>query len=386
VNDSYSRAQSFVNPLGAFEGTGARLLNSPVLVRQEFTTMNMQNENCFEQFLSHKDEEAWSAALATLLRSIHEVDRNATQIWFAFYPLSLWQALAHAEDRERLAQQLLLQGDYDLKHQIDRSHAFLYGHRFWPQVKKAIEQHADSFGQSSSISLADQILTVARRVANDLKKDESLLIGITAVAFMTLQQTGLAAFTAAPGTIHIDRKHANKSPEKILRDRAKDDSQGVLGFMRTVNKQFTITHDENDDKAKYKLNDGQDLAWGAAEDRSRDWVAIDPRRSEGPIPVECRSASCGTCWVGVLGGAEKLADVAAREGKKIKEFGYIDTAEPKPLIRLACQAQAGGAVSVVIPPWNGQFGKYLRSLKQDDEKSIITGAKSGEETKPELVQ
>jgi hypothetical protein len=44
--------------------------------------------------------------------------------------------------------------------------------------------------------------------------------------------------------------------------------------------------------------------------------------------------------VGVLGGAPKLSDVGAREGKKMKEFGYIDTAEPKPLIRLACQAQA----------------------------------------------
>jgi hypothetical protein len=48
--------------------------------------------------------------------------------------------------------------------------------------------------------------------------------------------------------------------------------------------------------------------------------------------------------VGVLGGAEKLSDVAAREGRKCKEFGYIDTSEPKPLIRLACQAQAYGAV------------------------------------------
>jgi hypothetical protein len=68
----------------------------------------------------------------------------------------------------------------------------------------------------------------------------------------------------------------------------------------------------------------------------------------------------------VLGGragrAPKLSDVGAREGKKMKEFGYIDTAEPKPLIRLACQAQATGAVSIVIPPWNGQFGKYLKSL------------------------
>jgi hypothetical protein len=68
--------------------------------------------------------------------------------------------------------------------------------------------------------------------------------------------------------------------------------------------------------------------------------------------------------VGVLGGAEKLSDVAVREGKQIKEFGYIDTTEPKPLIRLACQAKAMGAVSIVIPPWNGVFGRYLRSLKE----------------------
>src|SRR5438309_11174729 len=90
---------------------------------------------------------------------------------------------------------------------------------------------------------------------------------------------------------------------------------------------------------------------------------MDAGRMEGPIPVECRSASCGTCWVGVLGGAERMSDVAVREGKKIKEFGYIDTAEPKPLIRLACQAQAQGAVSVVIPSCNVQFGKHLRALK-----------------------
>jgi hypothetical protein len=72
-----------------------------------------------------------------------------------------------------------------------------------------------------------------------------------------------------------------------------------------------------------------------------------------------------------LGGAQKLSDVGAREGKKIKEFGYIDTAEPKPLIRLACQAQATGAVSIVIPPWNGQFGKYLKSLRSDAAAAIM---------------
>lgn len=319
-------------------------------------------KTAFETYLEQQNEEAWAAALATLLRSIHEVDRNATQIWFAFYPLSLHRALGDAEDREKLARELLLQGDYELKGQIDSSHRFLYGHRFWPQVKRKVEQHVEKADASGK--LADQIFAVARSTAAEVKKDESLLVGITAVAFMTVQQAGFEAFKAAPGNIAIDKRHAKKTPEQILRERAKDDSQGLLGFLKTVNKQWTITWDENDNGAKYKLREGQDLAWGAAEDQSRDWRAIDPRRIEGPIPVECRSASCGTCWVGVLGGAEKLSDVAAREGKKIKEFGYIDTAEPRPVIRLACQAQANGAVSVVIPPWNGQFGKYLNTVKK----------------------
>ena len=325
----------------------------------------MNSKTAFENYLNQQNEETWSAALATLLRSIHEVDSNATQIWFAFYPLSLFRALEAAEDRAKLVHDLLLQGDYDLKNQIDSSHHFLYGHRFWPQVKQAVEQYAAS--GNTSEKLADQILIVARRVASKLKKDESLLVGITAVAFMTVQQVGLEAFKIAPGNVTLDRKSAKKSPDQIMRERAKDDSQGMFGFLKTVNKRWTVTWDENDSGAKYKLREGQDLAWGAAEDQTRDWRAIDPRRIEGPIPVECRSASCGTCWVGMLGGGEKLSDVAAREGKKIKEFGYIDTAEPKPLIRLACQAQASGAVSIVIPPWNGQFGKYLKSLQANEK-------------------
>ena len=45
-------------------------------------------------------------------------------------------------------------------------------------------------------------------------------------------------------------------------------------------------------------------------------------------------------------------------------FGYIDTEESHPLIRLSCQAQATGALSVVIPPWNGYFGTYLKKEKE----------------------
>jgi ferredoxin len=339
----------------------------------------MNNETAFEKFLNQQNEESWGAALATLLRSIHEVDRNATQIWFAFYPLPLFQTLNEAEDREKLAQQLLLQGDYDLKDQIDTSHRFLYGHRFWPHVKRAIEAHADAFGETNRDGLADQVLAVARSVAQQTKVDESLVVGITAVGFMTLRQTGLPNFKSAAGAASLDKKRTAESAEQVLRERVKDDSRGLFGFLKTINHEWTVTWDENDSRAKYKLREGQDLAWGAADDRSRDWVAIDPRRVEGPIPVECRAASCGTCWVGVLGGAEKLSDVAAREGKKIKEFGYVDTAEPKPLIRLACQAQANGAVSIVIPPWNGQFGKYLKSLKPDEAKAILPEATAAAE-------
>jgi ferredoxin len=323
----------------------------------------------FENFLNQQDEEAWSGALTTLLRSIHEVDRNATQIWFSFYPLKLFLALQRAEDPSKVAQQLLIQGDYSLRDQIDSSHTFLYGHRYWPEVKSATQTHAREFASvnlaASSASLSEQILAVAQKAAEAAKVDRSLVVSMTAVAFMTLRQVGLDAFEQAAGKTLLDRKHAQKSPEQVLRERAKDDSQGMLGFLRTVNKKWTVTYDENDDSAKYRLNHVQDLAWGAADDRSKNWREVDPRRVEGPIPVECRSASCGTCWVGVLGGAEKLSDVAAREGKKIKEFGYIDTSEPKPLIRLACQAQAYGAVSIVIPPWNGVFGKYLKSLKRE---------------------
>lgn len=327
--------------------------------------MTPVTQNSFETFLGSHDEEAWLATLTTLLRSIHEVDKTATQIWFSFYPLGLFRALQQAEDSEQLSQRMLLQGKYYLKDQIDSSHRFLYGHRYWPEVKRAVESWAVSFQPSMTSSLADQILDISREVAKRSRVHTSLTIGITAVALMTVEQVGVNAFTASPGKVAIDPRQIKKSPEQVLKARAKDDSQGLLGFLKTVDKKWTITHDENDDAAKYKLNDAQDLAWGAEADRSRDWRAIDPRRIEGPIPVECRSASCGTCWVGVLGGAEKLSDVGAREGKQIKKFGYIDTTEPRPLIRLACQAQAHGAVSVVIPPWNGVFGKLLKETQTE---------------------
>ncbi|MDT4965294.1 MAG: hypothetical protein QOJ64_31 [Acidobacteriota bacterium] len=337
--------------------------------------MSVQTITSLEVFLNQQTDEQWSQAIADLLPSIHEVDRAATQIWFRFYPVALLRALEQADDPKKLAAELLLQGKFYLKDQIDASHAFLYGHRFWPEVKKAVIARANASQNAiDNIDLAELVRETANGVAEQMKADKSLLLGISAVGLMTLQQVGLEAFEASPGDIHIDAKHARKSPDQVLKARARDDGQGVFGFLKTINKDWTVTFDENDDSAKYKMKNATDLAYGAQDDRTRDWRAIDPRRGEGPIPVECRSASCGTCWVGVIGGAEKLSDVAPRlEGKRMKEFGYIDTADSKPLIRLACQAQISGAVSIVIPPWNGVFGKFLRSREQavsDSEKNL----------------
>jgi ferredoxin len=325
--------------------------------------MSMNNETLFQNFLDQQDEALWNEAVKALLPSIHEVDQAATQIWFAFYPISLFRELQQAEDPELLARRLLIQGTYLLRDQIDSSHKFLYGHRYWPEVKKMVAEHAAAFDRAAQESLSDQIREVARVAASRLKVEESLLPGITTVAFMTVAQAGMEAFKAAPGTISIDRKHARKSAEQVLGERAKDDSQGLLGFLRTVDSQWTVTYDENEQKGRFKAIHEEELASASAKDKSSDWRARDQRCIEGPIPVECRSASCGTCWVGVLGGAEKLTAVNALEGKKIKEFGYINTDEPKPIIRLACMARATGAVSIVIPPWNGVFGKYLHEKK-----------------------
>jgi ferredoxin len=202
---------------------------------------------------------------------------------------------------------------------------------------------------------------VSGAVAAERKVDESLVLGVAAVGLMTLQQVGLEEFRRTPGEVLLDRRHARRSPADVLAERARDDSQGLFGFLRTTDRQWTVVWDENADDRRFKIVNEQELASGAANDR-RPWHEVDERCTvdEGPIPVQCRSASCGTCWVGVLGGAEKLSEVAPRERKLMPNLGYIDTDEARPLIRLSCQARGTGAVSIVIPPWNGVYGKHLK--------------------------
>jgi len=328
--------------------------------------MSSKRETPLEIFLNRHDDAAWRETLTTLLPAIHEVDRNAAQVWFHFYPLALLRAFQAAEDPARLAQELLMQGRWYLKDQLDSSHTFLYGHRFWPEVKRAVARLAEGGEVPQGRTLAEVVREVARAVADERKVEESLTTAVAAVGLMALQQVGLEEFRRTPGEVRIDRRHLKRTPEEVLRERARDEGQGLFGFLRTADRRWTVVWDENADDRRFKALDKQEVASGAQADK-RPWHESDPRCTvnEGPIPVQCRSASCGTCWVGVLSGAEKLSETEWRERKMMPLFGYVETDDPRPLIRLSCQARAEGPVSVVIPPWNGYFGKYLKRQSED---------------------
>ena len=193
---------------------------------------------------------------------------------------------------------------------------------------------------------------------------------------MTLNQVGLDRFAATAGDIDKTSGLMKKSPEAVVARRKQDDSQGLLGFLKTVNKKYSVIHDESTN-ARFDIMSDQEIASASANDRSQDWQAKDPRCWEGPVPVECTSASCGTCWVGVIAGEDKLSEVARRERRALQVFGYDQTEADKPLIRLACQARAVGNVTIVIPPWNGVFGKKVYGNVEDLElEPVTTSAKA----------
>jgi ferredoxin len=307
------------------------------------------------------DAAAWARAVDALVPSIHPIDRHATRIWFGFFPLSLHLALEAARTEGPDAETLLvrtlrLMGRWRLADQVDTSHTFLYAHRYWPQVKSAIAatEPPPAVGETPE-DLRALVIAVADAASRTARVDADMLRSLAAVGLMTLRQAGVDAFAAAPGHIHLSDRARARSPHQVLSARAKDDWQGPLGFLRGLKKQWTITFDENDPDARFTLINGQEMATAAQTDK-RDYRSREPRCTpgEGPIPVECRAASCGTCWVGILGGADKLSPVVDRdERQRMQVFGYLDSPEPKPMLRLACQAKAFGAVSIVIPPWNG---------------------------------
>lgn len=320
----------------------------------------------FQAYLDQHDQRAWAETIHRLLPFIHEVDRAATEIWFHFYPLVIARALRSGDDRAYILRKLWLQGQPDLADHFDTSHIFFYGHRYWPLVAAAINSDLSSGSAPASLDLPSVIREIAGRVARQAHVDDSLTAGIAAVGLMTLQQIGVEAFArkALEARVRIPSAAVPRTPEQVLKARARDKGQGLLGFLRGVRRQHVVTFDELDPAARFVAIETQHLTTAAANDR-RDYRTKDARCHEGPIPVQCRSASCGTCWIGVLGGRERLSPVDARERQRLREFGYDESDEPQPAIRLACMAQVLGPVSLVIPPYNGIFGKYRRQQEQE---------------------
>lgn len=335
--------------------------------------------NLYENYLNQFSEEEWLQTIQNLSTEIHEVDRNATNIWFRFYPLALHRFLEKTEDKAKAIQKFVMQGDYELDGQIDSSHDFLYGHRFWKDVKTAIEERAANY-KDEKAGLESEIKSIAETVSSKTKTDRSLLSGIAAVGLMTLVQVGFDKFKAAKGDISTPKGLLAKSPAAIVKQRKEDDSQGMFGFLKTVDKKFTVVYDETISNGKFPILYDEEIAGASAKDQSKNWREMDERCQEGVIPVECRSAACGTCWVGIVGGEDKLSEVAELERKRMKSFGYNQPDEAKPFMRLACQAKAYGNVHLVIPPWNGVFGKKIYGVAEVELKPATTSAKKLRET------
>jgi ferredoxin len=306
-----------------------------------------------DEQLQRYDARAWRSALDALSSEMHPVDRDATRIWFQFFPLPLADAIATEANLPELSRRLRLVGHYRLATQVDTSHWFLYGHRFWPPVKAAVVAWSDS-PSSAEADLPLTVRAIVGQAARSADVARPLLTGISLIGLMTLRQVGIDQFRRGSGDA-VAAPPPARTPEQIVSARQKDDGQGWLGFLRGPKTQFTVCFDERRPDGSFPLINQQDLTMAAATD-TRDYLSGPRPSREGPIPTDCRSASCGTCWVGILGGAEKLSDVDELEHRRLREFGYLSTAESKPIIRLACMAKASGHITIAIPPWNGIIG------------------------------
>lgn len=271
----------------------------------------------------------------------HPVDQDALRIWFALWPEML-PALAPQ------AQFYQLNGAYLLDQVADTSHRFLYGHRYWQAVKQAFAK-LETASRWERIELSAQSSGVPLEFA----------LAMAAIAQMTFEQCG-PDFLSRP----CPPPPPQESPEQLLKRRNNPSRKGLFALFGA--KDHRITFDEQREDAWFTILPTQEITTAAELDK-RPYHLADARCYEGmgPIPVDCRSGSCGTCWIGVLAGNGNLDPVEDFERKRMQYFGYwdsgfIDSAVERPLLRLACQTRANGSATIVIPPWNGVFGRSRR--------------------------
>jgi ferredoxin len=245
-----------------------------------------------------------------------------------------------------------LEGNWRLEEQVDSSVSFLYGAHHWARVKSSVLAEADA----TSGSLAATIRSIAQKVSAAERVDPSLVLGIAAVGLMMLRQVGFEPFERARDA-KATPPLLPKDPARVVARRERKSADGLFTFLKGVNRKWDVRWDEKREDGVIRAINGQDIAM-AGDATGTDYRHLDYRRPAGPIPVECRVGSCGYCWIGVLAGRENLTPITAFERERLRYFGY-DTVnspdDPNPLIRLACQSQCQGDVTLTISAWNGEL-------------------------------
>lgn len=262
----------------------------------------------------------WNQIVNEVSARTHPVDRDAIRIWFAMWPEILPELEARAEFYQ-------LKGATSLAANPS-SHRFLHGYRYWGDILKVVDR-----GEPIS------------RTVERSNVPPEYAWALAAIAHRMLESDALPAQPDPQPPIVIERATPHR---------------------RMLSKRDRVIFNERSDQGFFPILKDQEIT-GAAEMDKRPHHLNDKRCYEGMgvIPVDCRSGSCGTCWIGILGGNENLSPADDFERKRIEYFGYwdsgfIDTSVERPLIRLACQTRARGSVSIAIPPWNGVFGRSRR--------------------------
>lgn len=308
----------------------------------------MKGESRIE-WLGRLDQAVWDQTVEELLPKVHEVDRLPLRIWFAWWPIKLTRGLSSATDIDDLERDWELRGDFSLEHQLSKTLGIFYATSCWPEVVRSVLNWAEGGQEDLETDLLNLILATGQEVALESTIDVAFILPLQAAAFMALCQIGSEPLSSS----EVIKSSKPSKPAQILKKRQRETGSGIFSFLRDADQQYTVCFDEGSGD-KFTAYHEQDLSMAAAMD-TRDHTAGDARCTEGPIPFQCRSGSCGSCWIGVVGGKERLAPISEYEKKRLQYFGYLsgEDSGTHPPIRLACQAACRGSVTILVPPWNG---------------------------------
>lgn len=260
----------------------------------------------FVEHLSRYAPAEWVSAIETLAPGIHPIDRDATRIWFAFYPHGPEPATAST------------------------SHTFLYGHHHWPQIKRAIL--AATRESSWPGALTDVIARIADHATRTTQVDRDQLLGVGAAALWTLRSVGLDVFTAASAAVQVPRWSHVQSIRQVRRARRHRAFRlgGMLGRRR-----YHVRYSELQKGDVCEVAPGATIASGL------------------PSAVQrCLGTCTGACVIGIVAGADRVSPMTAEELSVLSGAGQAvpTSSEGAPLVRLACHARPTGDITIVARP------------------------------------